>query len=210
MHNQPEYSSGFTLVELLITIAIAAIVLGIAIPSFSSTISSNRLTTSINELVTALNFARSEAVKRGQDVVVRKTGANWENGWQVFADIDRDTPSSDADTFNDDGDATLCEATEDCLLRTYSALPGAYTLRGNNNFTNFIRYEGDGTSNNMGSYVICDNTDGNDTPEANTSRFIIVNRVGRVRMGADTNNNGIPEEEGLPVTDINSCTPPFS
>jgi hypothetical protein len=34
--------------------------------------------------------------------------------------------------------------------------------------------------------------------------------VGRVRMGADTNNNGIPEEEGLPVTDINSCTPPFS
>ena len=210
MHNQPEYNTGFTLIELLITITIAAIVLGIAIPSFSSIIASNRLTTSANELVTALNLARSEAVKRGQDVVVGKTVINWEDGWQVFVDIDRDTPASDANTFNDDGDATLCEATEDCLLRTYSALPASYTLRGNNNFTNFIRYEGDGTSNNMGSFVICDNTDGNNTPEANTSRFIIVNRVGRVRMGSDTNNNGIPEEEGLPVTDINSCTPPFS
>ena len=65
MHNQPEYNAGFTLIELMVTIAIAAILLGIAIPSFTDTIASNRLTTSANELVTALNLARSESVKRG-------------------------------------------------------------------------------------------------------------------------------------------------
>ena len=72
MHNQPEYNSGFTLIELMVTIAIAAILLGIAIPSFTETIASNRLTTNANALVTALNFARSEAVKRGIQVTVQE------------------------------------------------------------------------------------------------------------------------------------------
>ena len=43
MHNQSEYNTGFTLIELMVTIAIAAILVGIAIPSFTSIIASNRL-----------------------------------------------------------------------------------------------------------------------------------------------------------------------
>ena len=106
--------------ELMVTIAIAAILIGIAIPSFTSTIASNRLTTSANELVTALNLARSEAVKRGQQVVVSKTGTNWENGWQVFVDIDRSTPAKE----------NVFDAGTDIQLRVYSALPSSYTLMG--------------------------------------------------------------------------------
>ncbi len=99
--------------ELMVTIAIAAILVGIAIPSFTSIIASNRLTTSANELVTALNLARSEAVKRGIQVTVRRKGTTskqWENGWDVFVDSDGN------DTFNDNGNGTLCEVGEDCLL----------------------------------------------------------------------------------------------
>lgn len=116
---------GFTLIELMVAIAIAAILLGIAIPSFTTTITSNRLTTNANEMVTALNLARSEAIKRGKQVTVRSKNAStsWEGGWDVFVDVDA------SNAFNDDGDATLCEATEDCLLRTYAALPSGYTLR---------------------------------------------------------------------------------
>ena len=105
MYKLIRYDSGYTLMELMVTITIAGVLLSIAIPNFTSVISSNRLTTYANELVTALNFARSEAIKRGQYVVVSKTGTNWEDGWNVFVDNDV------SNAFNDDGDATLCEAT---------------------------------------------------------------------------------------------------
>ena len=202
MHNQPEYSSGFTLIELLITIAIAAIVLGIAIPSFIPTITSNRLTTSANELVTALNFARSEAVKRSVSVTVRKVDdnsftnkdalANWEDGWDVFTDADSDGNFEAGDV----------------LIRTYAPLQPSYTLRGNS-FSDFIRFTSSGQSNTNGSFVICDNSDSNDVPEANTSRLIIVNSVGRVRMGLDANNDGIPNTNttASAASNITSCTP---
>ena len=174
--------------ELMVTLSIAAVVLGIAIPNFSELITSSRLTTSANQLVAALNLARSEAVKRGMSVTVRKAGVNWEDGWDVFTDIDRDN------IFNG----------TDALIRTYEGLPANYTLRGNNNFANFIRYDRDGLSNQPGSFVICNNSDGDDFPDANTARLIIVNIVGRVRMGADADNDGIPNDDN---GEINTCTP---
>lgn len=200
MWNNSVKSSGFTLVELMITLAIAGILVAVGIPSFNSAISDSRLTSYANELVAALNLARSEAIKRGQQVVVRKTGAEWENGWQVFADVDRD-PVSDANIFNDDGDATLCEPNEDCLLRVYPALLGALTLR--SSFTNFIRYTPIGDSNTFGSFVVCDNSDGDNLPDANMSKLITVNIIGRLHMGLDSDNDGIPEQEN--GTEITSC-----
>lgn len=56
-------ASGFTLVELMITIAVAAILMMIAVPSFKHLILSNRLTTSANALVDAVNTARIDAIK---------------------------------------------------------------------------------------------------------------------------------------------------
>ncbi len=168
---------GFTLLELMVTLAIAAILATMAIPNFTEIITSNRLTTYNNELVAALNLARSEAVKRNQQVIVRKTGANWENGWRVFVDIDRSSPASDANNFNDDGDATLCENSEDCVLRVYSDLPAGYTLRANS-FINFIRYKPAGriSLSTGGTFAICKNGD------ASESKEIIVITTGRIRL----------------------------
>jgi type IV fimbrial biogenesis protein FimT len=59
---------GFTLVELMITIAVASIMLGIAVPSFRTMMISNRLTTQANDIVSAINLARSEAIKRNRSV----------------------------------------------------------------------------------------------------------------------------------------------
>lgn len=77
--------NGFTLVELMIGLAIAAIVLTVGIPSFTETIRSNRMTTQANELIGALNLARSEAIKRGTSITIASTsgGANWKNGWSI-------------------------------------------------------------------------------------------------------------------------------
>lgn len=61
---------GFTLVELMITIAVAAILLAIATPSFTSLINSSRLTGAANEMVAVLQGARMEAVRRNSTISV--------------------------------------------------------------------------------------------------------------------------------------------
>jgi len=66
-------SHGFTLMELMVTLAIAAIILGIAAPSFSQFLRNNRLTSAANDLLTAIQNARTEAIKRQQSVSICPT-----------------------------------------------------------------------------------------------------------------------------------------
>ncbi len=75
---------GFTLVELMVTVAVLAIVLGLGVPLFQDFVSRNRLVATTNELVSAMALARSEAVKRAARVTV--ASADWTDGWQVFVD----------------------------------------------------------------------------------------------------------------------------
>lgn len=64
---------GFTLVELMVTLAVLAIIIGIAVPSFNAMTQRNRLTTAANEIVGALQTARMEAVRRNRSIRVCPT-----------------------------------------------------------------------------------------------------------------------------------------
>lgn len=68
LHRAPRLTAGFTLIELMVTLVVAAILLAIAIPSFTYLTVSNKLTTSANSLVSNLAIARMAAVKRNADV----------------------------------------------------------------------------------------------------------------------------------------------
>jgi len=59
---------GFTLLELMFTLTMAAVLLGLAIPSFRTMTASNRVVTQANEMVSAVNFARSEAITRNTNI----------------------------------------------------------------------------------------------------------------------------------------------
>ena len=78
-----KHSKGMTLIELMITIAILAVVAAIATPSLSNFINSNRLTGVANNLNATLISARSEAVKLKTDVTVAPVSGSWSNGWTV-------------------------------------------------------------------------------------------------------------------------------
>lgn len=183
--------AGFTLIELMVAVAVLGILLGLAIPQFSELITRNRLTASTNEFIAALNLARSEAIKRGQIVVVRKTDQNWEQGWQVFVDMDRST-NAKKNVFNEG---------KDIELRIFDALADGFTLRGNNNFVNFISYQPSGRSNNIGSFAMCANQD------ITHSKLIVVNTTGRIRIAPDADQDGVPEKDG--GTEISSCLDGF-
>lgn len=82
---------GFTLVEILVTVSIASIISTAAAPSLSSMIRSNQLTSQVNSFVSAMNMARSESVKRGENVRVvainsATTSDEWGPGWNVVDD----------------------------------------------------------------------------------------------------------------------------
>ena len=88
------YSRAFTLIELMVTLAVLAIVISLAAPSFSNMLQENRLSALTNELQGALQLARSEAVKRRVNVAVCRSnadqsdcenGTDWAGGWLMMA-----------------------------------------------------------------------------------------------------------------------------
>lgn len=97
--------AGFTLIELMVTISIAAIGMAIAYPSFTGVLRSNRVATGTNSLIASFNLARTEAIRsnRGGGVCPSTdgtacSGSDWNAGLLVFNDLDGDGKWSAGDT----------------------------------------------------------------------------------------------------------------
>lgn len=196
---------GLTLIELLVTLSIAVILVTIAVPSFQDFFRRNRVDSAASDFMAALNYARSEAIRRGVNVSICKsangTSCNtspcvaddpkhcWEQGWIIFVNLDNDTP------------ATVDSGEE--ILRVRQGLPSGITLRPNVNYTNFLTYRPDGRVNNIGTFAICAND------QLIGAKSITITSTGRARYGNDTDNDGRPEKDsGGASVNIDSCTNP--
>ena len=111
-------SPGFTLLELMFTLAVGGILLGVGVPTFFDVVRNNRAAANANELVTTLSVARSEAIRRGARVTVCASsdgatcGGTWAQGWLVI----RDSATSDA------GAPSIADAAD--VLRVWPAPAG--------------------------------------------------------------------------------------
>lgn len=98
-------NTGFTLVELMITVAVLAVMLAIGFPSFQSVLRSNRIATATNEMIASMSLARSEAIKNTHGTGVCAStagascdGASWGDGWLVWDDTNGDGALDDGET----------------------------------------------------------------------------------------------------------------
>jgi len=175
--------NGFTLVELMITVAIAGIFAMAAAPSFTKMIQNNRLATQSNTLIGALNLARSESIKRGFNVILCRSSngatcavaGDWDQGWIVFVDTNNDVAPQAAE-----------------ILRIYGDLAGRGTLKPNGLYTDRVVYQSNGFTTQVGTFVLCEDIDGDgdikDGPDFRDGRAIIINRTGRARSDDATNS----------------------
>ena len=189
---------GFTLLELMTGVALMGLVLMIGVPSFTTLMSNNRLTSQVNLFTTTLQLARSEAVKNNLRVVVCPstngtacaTGTDfpnddWSIGWITFIDRNGDGIVDDG---NDCG-TTVAASGDDCIIDYVDGLnPDFMTLVGNTS-NDFIFYTGLGASNEAASWRLCDDrreTSGSSEVPEDTrfARTVAINNTGRVSTQA--------------------------
>ena len=161
---------GFTLLELLVVLAIGSILLSVGVPSFRDVIMDNRMSDQANAFVVSVNAARSSAVRFQREATICPTagfddavpscdaGADWTDGWIVWVDKNRDAATSANEI------VSVQEPLDDTLtITTLTAESITYDARG------FSVAGGD-------ELLLCDNRAGEE------GRLIRINGVGRTKV----------------------------
>lgn len=199
-HPVMKKQTGFTLIELIITVTILGIMAAIAVPNYSSFINRNQQSSAYNNLVGMISLARLEAVKRSQVVTLcissnqttcdATTAEDWNAGWIVFSDLNGDglvTTTSDT-------------ATSDTLFKVESA--GAPGLTIKSNYGSRLSIAPRGRLRDQGTFVICEASAEN---EKGMALNLWVTGLGR--QATDTDDDDIVEAiDGTPISCSSTST----
>jgi type IV fimbrial biogenesis protein FimT len=167
-------SDGFTIIELMITILVLAVLISLGAPNLYQMIVNNRLTTEVNSLVAGLQYARSEALRRNTVVTIGASSTDWSSGWNVWIDTDADNAVDGTET----------------LLRSQNSQASGYTIEPPSSVTTSpaaLRFNANGTIANASPLVmeVC--------KSGSVGRVVTVSMVGQVQTSntKDSSNNDL-------------------
>jgi type IV fimbrial biogenesis protein FimT len=190
---------GFTLVELMVVITVAAILASVLVPNMRNFLRNSRLSSGVNDLLHSLNLARTEAIKRqaGNAVVCGSTAPTVANpvctygtfsGWFVFID-------TNGNWQHDNGEP---------VLEAHSTLDASVTVKPDAN-NNIVSYAPTGFANLAGAaiptstLIFCDARGITAVGTQSTARALYISRTGRARasaLQADIIANALPNVVG--------------
>jgi type IV fimbrial biogenesis protein FimT len=164
-------ASGVTLIELTMTMAIVAVLMAVAIPSFQYVTNANRMASEVNALLGDMQFARGEAIKQGLTVIVctsssdqkscSGTSANWQSGWIVYVDT------------NNNGSFDSGEP----VVRVAKAFKGTDTFTDKANSTQSVSFNREGFAPAVPGGVLTINLN-DSTSNSKWTRCVKINTVG--------------------------------
>lgn len=171
---EQRHQAGWTLTETAVVVAILAVTLVIAVPSWVRTVEGVRLSTLVNGLMADLHLARAEAIRRGKRVVICAAASaeacsgflGWHQGLIVFEDT------------NNNGLRDLSEA----VIRVTPPAPPGWSMKGNSPVSRYVSYHPLGGTLTVsgafqaGSITIC-----RVTGQSTSGRQIVINSLGRPR-----------------------------
>ncbi len=169
-------AKGFTLIELMVTLALAAILMTVAVPSFTAYQRNSELTSFANNLLASVNAAKGEAMKRGMNaMMVPAVGTTWDGGWVVFVDVNRN------DTY---------DASTDITISTFEAIPTYLTITGNGTTaatSPYVKYDASGysktTAGGFGASTLeLKRNDVTGTAQWSQTRLLKIASTGRARI----------------------------
>lgn len=170
---------GFTLIELMVTLVLVAVMMVLAAPNFIAFQRNSELTTTANSFLATLSAARAEAMKRQlRTFVIPADGSSWSSGWVAFVDVNGNVSASALSM--DAGDIELARG---------PALPASVAID-TTSATSFVHsgvsyamFNGSGFMSLIGGGFPANGGDSLDfTNGASQTRRVVASVAGRVRV----------------------------
>lgn len=162
--------SGFTLLELMIVVALMGVLMAVGIPSFNAMLTTNEMADTTNELVLSLRRARAEAIVSGRDAVVCSSvdasscsgvAGNWNKGWLIMVDRNLDGSYKESDD-----ELVWVKQMKSNTSNTITPSPTTATIGATADFTQRVTfsYTGELKDGTAGDFHVCSGVTGSGYP----------------------------------------------